>query len=118
MTRPIIACLTLGALCFLSSQPARAAFGDVTLYDTVDEIRVVDLRLVVTGIIAGHSASSTATYQIRTTSVSNGATIDVAARCDRLALLAMSKPGKFQFGVVDESSGGAVFSCKLIVRTP
>jgi hypothetical protein len=118
MTRTFIACFTLGALCLLSSQPARAAFGEVIAYDTVDAIKVVDTRIFVTGIIAGQGAPTTTKYEIRTAGVSSGAAIDVAARCDRLALLAMSKPGKFQFGLVDESSFGEQFSCKLIVRTP
>lgn len=119
MTRTLIACLTLGALCLLSSQPASAAFGDVTLYDTVDAIKVLDTRITVTGILAGQTAPTTATYNIQSTSSSSGGAIDVAAsRCDRLALLAMSKPGKFQFGVVDESGSGSRVSCKLIVRTP
>ncbi|HSS00566.1 MAG TPA: hypothetical protein VLM79_26085 [Kofleriaceae bacterium] len=116
MTRTLIACLTLGALCLLSSQPARAAFGDVTLYETVDAINAVTTAIVVTGIIAGQSGPSTTRYSIRNLG-SGGAAIDTAARCDRLALLAMSKPGKFQFGMVDDNGIATVFSCKLIVRT-
>jgi hypothetical protein len=119
MPRPIIAFLTLGALCFLSSQPARAAFGDVTLYDAVDAINVAGTNIVVTGIISGQSGASTTRYSIRTTSSSSTSTgSDTAARCDRLALLAMSKPGKFQFGMVDDNGFASVFTCKLIVRTP
>ena len=110
MTRTMIACLTLGALCLISSQPARAATGDLTLYATVDAIKVLATVIEVTGIVVGQSAPSTVSYSIATTDVA-------ASRCDRLALLAMSKPGKFQFGMVDESFGDH-FSCKLIVRTP
>jgi hypothetical protein len=116
MTRTLIACLTLGALCLVSSQPATAAVGDVTLYDAIDAIKVIDTRIVVTGITVGDSTPRTTTYSLVFQGTSTSITIDMSARCDRLALLAMSKPGKFQFGMVDE--GGFRFSCKLAVRTP
>jgi hypothetical protein len=116
MTRTLSACLTLGALCLLSSHAARASFGDVTLYETIDALKVIDTRVVVTGILVGQSAPSTTTYILVLSGTNASNTVDMSARCDRLALLAMSKPGKFQFGMVDESSGR--FSCKLIVRTP
>jgi hypothetical protein len=119
MIRTLVICVALAALCLISSQPVNAETGTVTLYDTVDAIKVSDSRITVTGIITGDSAPSTAVYTILSTSATNGGAIDVAAsRCDRLALLAISKPGKFQFGMVLEGNSGARFSCKLIVRTP
>jgi hypothetical protein len=112
MPRILTACIILAAVSLLSAQPVIAAGGDVTLYDTVDEIRVSDDRITVTGIIAGQSAATTTTYVILQSTSADGA----ASRCDRLALLAMSKPGKFRFGVVEEFFDQ--FSCKLRVRTP
>src|SRR5439155_25249195 len=101
MTR-VFVCLVLGALCLTLSRPASAVQGDVTLYDTVDQIKVEDTRITVIGIVAGQSAPSTKTYTIQDSQNRTGkiATDVAASRCDRLALLAMSKPGKFQFGVV------------------
>ncbi len=102
-------------VCLALSQPASAASGDVTAYDTVDAIEVQGREIIVTGIVAGQAGPSTATYPILGAS---GATEAAAARCDRLALLAASKPGKFQFAVVQFGTNNPLFSCRLIVRTP
>ncbi|HEY0987478.1 MAG TPA: hypothetical protein VGD80_10525 [Kofleriaceae bacterium] len=102
----------------ISPESARAAQGDVTAYDTVDAIEVQASTITVTGIIAGQGAPSTTRYSILSTGSSTSSSTDVgAARCDRLALLAMSKPGKFQFAVIDLGFSSR-FSCKLIARTP
>jgi hypothetical protein len=116
MLRILTACVVLAALSLLSAQPVIAADGDVTLYDTVDEIRVSDDRITVTGVITGQSAATTTMYVIANNHTSGNPTDVAASRCDRLALLAMSKPGKFRFGVVEEFFDQ--FSCKLRVRTP
>jgi hypothetical protein len=116
MPRTLTACVVLAVVSLLSAQPVIAAAGDVTLYDTVDEIRVSDERIIVTGIVAGQSVATTATYLILNNHISSSPTDVAAARCDRLALLAMSKPGKFRFGVVEEDSRR--FSCKLRVLAP
>jgi hypothetical protein len=116
MPRTVTACVVLAAVTILSAQPVRAAAGDITLYDTVDEIRVSDDRIIVTGVVAGQSAATTAAYSIVNNHTSGSPTDVAASRCDRLALLAMSKPGKFRFGVVEEEFRG--FSCKLRVLTP
>jgi hypothetical protein len=99
-----------------SSQPASAA-GEIT-YDTVDAIEVRSNVITVTGIKSGQAGPSTATYTIASSPTDSGfrPTDEAAARCDRLALLAASKPGKFQFAVVQLGSSSN-FSCKLIVRT-
>src|SRR5687768_15681500 len=108
MIRHLITCLTIAALTMIAPESARADLGDVTAYDTVDAIEVTSNDIVVTGIIAGQGAPSTTRYDFFT---------EVgASRCDRLALLAMSKPGKFQFAVVELDFER--FSCKLILRTP
>jgi hypothetical protein len=104
--------------------PASASFADdlpnpapgtaSATYDTVDAIEVSGSTIVVTGIISGQTTPTRLLYSIQDAS---GTTGTAAARCDRLALLAMSKPGKFQFATVDLHSFGK-FSCRLIVRTP
>jgi len=74
----------------------------------------------VTGIVTGEGAPSRRTFTILGSPVTPSSGTpqqDVAAsRCDRLALLAMSKPGKFQFAIVDV--GSSRVGCKLIARTP
>lgn len=114
MTRHLATCFVLIVLSL--GTPALAAADTVAsvgaIYDTVDAIEASENRITVTGIIAGQSAPSTLVYIIR----DFGSSTVAASRCDRLALLAMSKPGKFQFATV--LVGDPFFSCKLIVRTP
>jgi hypothetical protein len=116
MTRHLVTCLAFTALLFVSPTPAAAATfaNDSAVYDTVDAIEVLKESstiadgIKVTGIISGQSAPSELSYVIA------GPT-DHPARCERLALLAMSKPGKFQLALLRVDGG---FTCKLIVRTP
>jgi hypothetical protein len=86
------------------------------VYDTVDAVQsgTNERRITITGIIAGQTTVTTLTYQLRTTSATN-ASEDLAARCDRFALLAMAKPGKYQFATVGFAGS---FDCKLSVRAP
>jgi hypothetical protein len=99
--------------------PSSPAFADdatvPAVYDTVDAVEVYGGFIVVTGIISGQGGPTTLRYGVFDQSSTAGTG---AARCDRLALLAMSKPGKFQFATVRVVSGIAGFSCKLIIRTP
>ena len=121
MFRLVAMCCVIAALTFEAPLPASAATGDTTTYDTVDAIEVFADQIKVTGIISGQGAPSTRMYRIVSSSTdgSSGGPTDVAAsRCDRLALLAISKPGKFQFAVVQIVDFSPRYSCKLIVRTP
>jgi hypothetical protein len=109
MIRHLITCIAIAALAMIAPESARAAPGDVTAYDTVDAIEAIGNDIIVTGIIAGQGAPTTTQYNIFQTEVT-------ASRCDRFALLAMSKPGKFRFAVIEGAFDR--FSCKLILRTP
>jgi hypothetical protein len=117
MTRRVPGCLVALALSFA---PA-ASFANPTpapgnaIYETVDAVQVSPTRIVITGIIVGQSTQSEFIYVINNDFSTT--TSEVASRCDRLALLAMAKPGKYQFAMVTPLSG-SFFSCKLIVRTP
>ncbi|MEO7730198.1 MAG: hypothetical protein ABIY55_04440 [Kofleriaceae bacterium] len=102
-------CLAIAAFTMVSTGLAAAD----TVYDTVEAIETTGARNIkVTGIIAGQSAPTTASYSLAGSSTD----IDAGARCDRLALLAMSKPGKFQFVMVLVSFN--VNNCKLVLRAP
>jgi hypothetical protein len=108
MTRQL-ARLAVVAVLVLSS---RLAAADV-VYDTVDAVETgSNSSIVVTGVIAGQGTPTTTFYSLGSSSAGG---VDPAARCDRLALLAMSKPGKFQLVMVQHSPQVA---CKLVVRTP
>lgn len=119
MTRRLSAGLTIVALAFVSSTSATAEppIGVPAVYDTVDGIVVSGRRITVTGIISGQVAQSTFLYLLFDEITSSGAASDTANRCDRLALLAMSKPGKFQFAVERVPSTSS-FRCALTVRAP
>jgi hypothetical protein len=101
-------CLALGLVLVTSPLATRrAAAATVTdFYDTVD-FAEADQRncsfncrstLTVQGILVGGSSVVTRTYVFQ-----QGQTLadnfEVVQHCHRLALLAMSKPGKFQFAV-------------------
>jgi len=108
----------------LSFLPASLAVAEAPIavtsavYETVDAIEVWGNRITVTGIISGQNAPSELQYVMFDLSTFSGTPTDSAARCDRLAMLAMAKPGKYQFAtvIVDPDSGR--FACKLIVRAP
>jgi hypothetical protein len=98
----------------VSASPASAAPQVATasaIYDSVDAVEVRDIFIIVTGVIAGQSHPSELQYRIYTSNDPSS-----PSRCDRIALLALAKPGKYQFATVFD--GTRYFSCKLIVRTP
>jgi hypothetical protein len=121
MTRPVFRDLAILAatlaISLVSTTPASADIADGPhVYDTVDAVQSGpgDRRITITGIIAGQSTVTTLTYTLRTISPTSS-NEDVMARCDRFALLAMAKPGKYQFATVGLQ--GAL-DCKVIVRAP
>jgi type IV secretory pathway VirB2 component (pilin) len=121
MIRPVFRGLAILAAILATSlvspTPASADFPDVgQVYDTVDAVQSgpFDKSITITGVIVGQSTATTSTYQLRFSSTPSE---DVAARCDRFALLAMAKPGKYQFATIAVSARPE-FDCKLTTRTP
>jgi hypothetical protein len=119
MIRSLLARLAIVATTLVTSSAAFAedlpAPGTASAtYDTVDAVEVRGSFIVVTGIISGQATPTRLQYSIQDQSAQTG---EAAARCDRLALLAMSKPGKFRFATILLDNGFR-FSCKLNVRTP
>jgi hypothetical protein len=108
----------------LSFLPASLAVAEAPIaeasavYETVDAVEVWGNRITVTGIVSGQSAPSELQYLMLDLGTTSGGLADSAARCDRLALLAMAKPGKYQFAMVRVEPSSRRFGCKLIVRTP
>jgi hypothetical protein len=112
MTRHLAA-FALAAIALFSS---RVVLADV-VFDTVDAVQTSASSLPptirVTGIISGQSSPTTHSFAVGFSSSS----ADVASRCDRLALLALSKPGKFQLVMVAPPLV-STFECKLVLRAP
>lgn len=112
MMHRFAACLAISSLTFLAPRPADATPITHTL-NTVDAVELtgVTYRLVVTGIRVGQTTTTTLTFDF-------GA-VELAAQCQRFALIAMSKPGKYRLSVGgDTSSSSWAGSCKLILQTP
>jgi hypothetical protein len=120
MTHRLAICLAVASLTFVAPRPADAAI--TSLFDTVDAVEstnefvsgVGNAQVIkVTGILVGGTVPTTQTFTFA------GIThLDQGARCERLALLAMSKPGKYQFGIGSTNTAGTNGGCKLILRTP
>jgi hypothetical protein len=120
MTRPLFRGLAILAATLatslVSTTPAIADFPFVgQVYDTVDAVQSDTSLITITGVVVGQSTATTSSYQLDGTSSSSSE--DGAARCDRFALLAMAKPGKYRFATVGPDRNSR-FVCKLNLRTP
>ena len=120
MTRPLFRGLVILAAILATSlvspTPASADFPFVgQVYDTVDAVQSDPGLITITGIVVGQSTATTSSYTIAATS--NLSSEDGVARCDRFAMLAMAKPGKYRFATVGPGNNDR-FVCKLIVRAP
>lgn len=118
MTRPVFRGLAILAAILatslVSTTPASADFPFVgQVYDTVDAVQSDAGLITITGIVVGQSTATTSSYGIVAISSSE----DGVARCDRFALLAMAKPGKYQFATVGPGINDR-FVCKLTLRAP
>jgi|SRR4051812_16547779 hypothetical protein len=113
MTRYTLTGLAILVAILVWSLPAAADFPEVpVVYETVDAVSSAPDEITITGIMVGHTTPTTSTFQI-----SRGLDQDSVGRCDRFALLAMAKPGKYQFATVITDSSPR-FGCKLLVRAP
>jgi hypothetical protein len=121
MTHRLAICLAIASLIFMAPRPAAAAITPV--FDTVDAVQIdypsgiAGRTLTVTGIVAGGTAPVTYTFNFPNYSDSQNA--DLVGRCERFALITMSKPGKYQlaFGPYNTTNSNYT-GCKLILRAP
>jgi hypothetical protein len=95
--------LAISLLAAVSSPPARADVVNGDIYDGVDSVTVLVEAIEITGVLHGASTPTSKHYFLSDA---------VAARCDRLALVMITKPGKYQFAVAGNQG------CQLIVRNP
>jgi hypothetical protein len=124
MMHRLAICLVIAAVSLAAPRPAAAVAVDV--YDTVDSVEIDNSNssvsgspptLQVTGIPAGATTPITRTYTFFASAAGVAVAVDTAMHCQRLAVVAMSKPGKFQFAIGPAPSFTA-HGCKLILRTP
>ena len=107
MTHRLACCLVIASLA-LAPRSSAADPGIQAVYDTVDAVEIknhdlaggnIHALVVVRGIRTGGSVPSTTSFDF-------GTNKDMATRCERLAVIAMSKPGKYQFGIGSDAAGG------------
>lgn len=122
MTHRLAYCLVIASLA-LVPRPGAADPGITAVYDTVDSVRIKNqdqcssciahALVVVRGVRVGGSGPITSTFDF-------GTNKDMAARCERLAVIAMSKPGKYQFGIGADAFNpdGGHGDCELILVSP
>jgi hypothetical protein len=102
-----------------SAQPVTATPGGVYVFETVDSYDVQGLypRVTVQGVQQGQAAASSVTFGY---SIYSGSTADHPRsfeRCERLALLAMNKPGQYLLEVRQEAFGSQLHvGCRLTRR--
>lgn len=119
-----ITILLAASLAFPSSALANATAS--TVFDTVDNAEIQQLStcgtlgcfpaatmLLVTGILQGQTTPTAHSFDF-------GFQADLAAHCQRLAMIAMAKPGKYRFAIgADNSNRGAPSAaCRLAIVNP
>ena len=110
MRRHILASFVLSAVTLAA--PRLAAADTLTSFDAVDAVEMTASGVKITGIVAGQSEPSSVQLIF---GIGNEAR---AERCERLALLAMAQPGRFEFVAIETPGSAVQDSCKLAVRAP
>jgi len=125
MIRHLSSCLVIASLLVAAPRSAPAAVVD-HVFDTVDTVEINHdpgcapssgcgpaARVVVTGIRQNTSVQVTEEFIFYSDT-------DMAARCERLALIAIAKPGKYRFAIGSHTNGSfnSTFGggCRLVVR--
>ncbi|QDF07802.1 hypothetical protein BHS04_32065 [Myxococcus xanthus] len=118
LSRRIQALPLLAAMFAASTAMAeRAETGREYVFTTVDSYTVqLEGTIEITGVLQGEASPRTLTFSAPNNTQNSA--VAYRDRCDRLALLAMTKPGAYLFTT---SSGGSIsyhqFACKL-TRVP
>jgi len=89
-----------------------------TSFVAIDAVTVDHSTLAVTGVIEGEPAAVTREFHFAFTNYSSTHPYEQRQSCERLALLAMSKPGQYVFKVTVESYRWDYPSCSLARATP
>jgi hypothetical protein len=98
-----------------------------TTFDTVDSVQLTTtgtngnshMYLVVQGIPIGGSTSTSQQFDFGSLVGSTAShTTELVTHCERLALIVMSKPGKFRFTITTTTVGNPQADCRLTAVTP
>jgi hypothetical protein len=122
MNSRLLFCLVIASFAVAGPRSAAADASIQAVFDTVDSVEIVDHEpcsgcashalVIVKGILTGASAPTSRTFDFSLNVAS-------ATRCEHLAVIAMSKPGKYQLGIgAQADSAGGHGDCKLILVTP
>lgn len=117
----LVACALLAPAVALSQagQPVTATPGGVYVFETVDSYDVQGsyMRLTVQGVQQGQETPSSVTFGYTINSSSTSDHPRSFERCERLALLAMSKPGQYLLEVRQENYFSTLnIGCRLTRR--
>lgn len=106
-TASVVAALTLAP----AALAERAEYGRSYVFTTVDAVMAIagGGGFEVTGILEGEATSRTISFGANTTTESQQG---FGARCDRMSLLMMNRPGRFQLTVLTPASFYPT-TCKL-----
>lgn len=112
MKRLLLACAAAAALVAAASVYAQTT-ATRHVFVAVDALEVKSNQFTVTGVVDGESAPRTVSLYLSSSSTTSR---DDLAACQRLALLAMTKPGQYRFEMLQSSS--YLVACKLARVTP
>jgi hypothetical protein len=120
MPRTLVAfALVLPVVMFAAPRRSAADASIQAVFSTVDAVEIRHAgcdsctpheEVAITGIVSGSSVPSTTVFNF-------GQASDIAARCERIAMLVMSKPGKYHLGIGAELGSGGRGDCKLMLVT-
>lgn len=112
--RRIVAALAVGSSFLLLTPEARAQTAPEShTYTAVDAVKVDHFDLHITGVLEGEAGSSTLAFFFN---VSSAPQFEQRQSCERLALLAMARPGFYTLNVTVVNHGYP--SCTLGRATP
>ncbi|RKG61718.1 hypothetical protein D7V80_33405 [Corallococcus sp. CA054B] len=94
------------------AEPETPVVGVPYVFATVDAYTVAAISLEITGTLVGENTPRT--FRFWPGGRSTDATVSVeAARCDRLALLAMTRPGRYLFTWKWDTTAFNIVTCTL-----
>ncbi|HET9449705.1 MAG TPA: hypothetical protein VFO83_02430 [Aggregicoccus sp.] len=118
----LFACALLALLVPTAAQPQSTTPVNNApyLFETVDsyDVRGGPSQVVVTGVLQGEAAPTTLVFRYSAASGSSYESPRTFERCERMALLAMSKPGQYLLELRQDSVSGYTLQvgCKLTRR--
>lgn len=107
----LAATLAVTALLFIAGRAGAQATTPYKVLVTVDAVQIEGGELLVTGIVQGETAPTT--WRLMTATYSDP---NVLANCQQQALLAMTKPGQYLYGIVYGPM--SLYGCKLTRVAP